>query len=74
MQPGHAKYIIVTGILILLIGLILLFYRNAFNWLGRLPGDIRIEKENYKIYFPFATMLLISIGVTIIINLIRRFL
>ncbi len=74
MQPSLAKYIIVTGILILIIGLILFFFRNAFNWLGRLPGDIRIEKENYNIYFPIATMLLISIGVTIIINLIRRFL
>lgn len=74
MQPGLAKYIIVIGIIITIIGLLLMLNRNAFNWLGRLPGDIRIERENFKFYFPIGTMILISIVVTILLNVIKKFL
>lgn len=67
------KYIILLGIVLVIIGLVMHFAGNSLNWLGRLPGDIRIEKENHRIYIPITTMILISIILTLIINLIRKF-
>jgi hypothetical protein len=43
------------------------------HWIGRLPGDIRIERENFRFYFPLATMILFSILLTVIVNLVRKF-
>lgn len=40
--------------------------------LGRLPGDIRIEREGFSFYFPLTTTILLSIGLTILINLLLR--
>ena len=68
------KYIIIFGIFLVILGVILHFAGNGLNWLGRLPGDIRIEKENQRIYIPVTSMILISVILTIIINLIRKFL
>lgn len=67
-----AKYIIITGILVILVGIILFFFPNAFKWFGRLPGDIRIEKENFRFYFPIVTMILISVIATVLFNVIRK--
>jgi H+/Cl- antiporter ClcA len=68
------KYIILFGIILVIVGLILHFAGNSLNWLGKLPGDIRIEKENHRIYIPITSMILVSIILTIIVNLIRKFL
>lgn len=68
-----AKLIIITGIILLIIGLIIYFSGNKFHWLGRLPGDIRVEKENFKLYFPITTMLLISIILSLIIKFFKLF-
>jgi hypothetical protein len=67
-----SKYIIVAGILIVLIGVVLYFFPAAFKWFGRLPGDIRIEKDNSGFYFPLVSMILISVIATILINLFRK--
>jgi uncharacterized membrane protein len=67
------KYLILAGAILVIIGLILHFAGNSLNWLGRLPGDIRIERENQRIYIPITSMILISIILTLIVNLIRRF-
>jgi len=68
-----AKYFIIIGIILVAIGIIIYFAGNKLSWLGRLPGDIRIEKENLKIYFPFTTMILISIILTLVIKLFQLF-
>lgn len=57
-----------------MVGAIVYFFGNKLNWVGRLPGDIRIEKENVRFYFPITTMILFSVLLTVIVNLIRRFL
>ncbi|KAA9034512.1 DUF2905 domain-containing protein [Ginsengibacter hankyongi] len=74
MDQQTGKYIIIAGIFILIAGILVYFFHNYFKWLGRLPGDIRIEKENLRFYFPIVTMLVISVVVTVIINIIKRWL
>jgi uncharacterized membrane protein len=69
----HAgKVLIIAGIIFIIAGVIVYFAGNKFGWIGNLPGDIRIEKENIKIYIPVTTMLLISIVLSLIIYLIRK--
>ena len=74
MDQNTGKYIIVFGGLIVLIGVVVYFLGDKLHWIGRLPGDIRIEKENSRFYFPITTMILFSILLTVIVNLIRRIL
>lgn len=66
------KYVFIAGIILLVIGAVFMVSGNKLNFLGKLPGDIRIEKENFKFYFPFTTMLLISGVINIIIWIIRK--
>ncbi len=46
---------------------------GGFGWFGRLPGDIRIERDTMRIYIPFASMIVISIVLNLIFYLVRRF-
>ncbi len=66
-----AKFLIFTGLIIVLFGLILLF-AHKIPYLGRLPGDIIIQRKNFTFYFPLVTCLILSIVLTIILNLIFR--
>ncbi|MFO8028395.1 MAG: DUF2905 domain-containing protein [Cyclonatronaceae bacterium] len=69
-----ARFLILAGIIFVVIGIILQLYPGLFNWLGRLPGDIRYESGNTRVYIPITTMILLSIVFTIAINLLRRLL
>lgn len=71
-MADFARILIITGLAIAFAGLILLVALRLFPWLGNLPGDFRFEGRNTRIYFPLATMLLISILGTIILNIIIR--
>lgn len=68
-----AKYLILAGILLVIAGLILYFLGNKFSWLGRLPGDIRVEKENFHFFFPITTMIVISAILSLIVYFIRKY-
>jgi hypothetical protein len=68
-----ARWFIIVGIVLVAIGVLLYFVPGLFNWFGKLPGDIRIEKENSRVYFPITTMIVISVILTIVINVIRFF-
>ncbi|MEO9098840.1 MAG: DUF2905 domain-containing protein [Ginsengibacter sp.] len=72
MDQQTGKYIIITGLLILMIGILIYFFHDYFKWIGKLPGDIKIEKGNSSFYFPVVTMLVISVVVTLLINVIKR--
>lgn len=74
MNPGTGKVIILIGIIIVLTGVLVYFFHDKLNWIGRLPGDIRVEKENFKFYFPVTTMILLSLLLTLIAQIIKRFL
>ena len=73
MNSETGKWIIGIGAIIILVGIIIYFFHDKLNWIGRLPGDIRIEKENFRFYFPITTMILFSLLGTLIIWLIRKF-
>jgi len=73
MNSETGKWIIGIGAIVILVGIIIYFFHDKLNWIGRLPGDIRIEKENFRFYFPIVTMILLSLLGTFIIWLIRKF-
>ena len=74
MNQDTGRYIIFIGIAVVVIGILIYFLHNKLHWIGRLPGDIRVEKENFRFYFPIVTMIVISLVLTIVINLIKKFL
>jgi H+/Cl- antiporter ClcA len=74
MDQNAGKYIIIVGIIIILTGLFIYFFHDKLNWIGRLPGDVRVEKENFRFYFPITTLILFSLLLTLIINIIKKFL
>jgi hypothetical protein len=67
-----AKTLIIVGSFLILVGLIWQFAGKAFP-LGRLPGDIAVEKGNFKFYFPIVTCILLSLILSFIGYLIRYF-
>jgi uncharacterized membrane protein required for colicin V production len=65
------RFLLIVGIITALIGL--LFWSGlAPKWLGRLPGDIRIERGNSVFYFPIVTCIIISIVLSLIFSIFRR--
>ena len=72
MQSETGKYIIAAGVLIVIAGIVIYFFHDRLHWIGRLPGDIRIEKENFRFYFPITTMILFSIILSLLLWLLRK--
>ncbi|MDZ4133299.1 MAG: DUF2905 domain-containing protein [Dethiobacteria bacterium] len=64
------RLLIIGGLVIAAVGLLLLLFNRL--GLGRLPGDIFIQHENVTFYFPLVTMLIISILLSVILNIFRR--
>ena len=65
------RFLIIIGVVTAVIGLI--FWSGfAPKWLGRLPGDIRIERGNSAFYFPIVTCIVISILLSLILSIFRR--
>jgi hypothetical protein len=67
-----AKTLIVLGLILLAVGLTLQYAPGLLGWFGRLPGDIHIERGNTRVYIPLTSMILISLLLTLIINLFFR--
>ena len=74
MNSETGKWVIVIGLFIIVAGVIIYFFHDKLHWIGRLPGDIRVEKENFRFYFPLTTMIIFSVVITLIINMIKRLL
>jgi len=71
MGNDLGRALISLGLLLVGIGLFL-SYGGKFNFLGRLPGDIRVEKENFSFFFPLGTCLLISLFFSLLLWLFKR--
>lgn len=63
--------LVALGVAAVIVGL--LVWAGWLSWFGRLPGDVRIEREGVRFYFPLASMILVSLVLTLILNLLRRF-
>jgi len=74
MNSDTGKWIIIIGVLIILAGVIIYFFHDKLNWIGRLPGDIRFEKDNFRFYFPITTMIIFSVVLTVILIVMKKFL
>jgi hypothetical protein len=63
--------LVALGVAVIVVGV--LVWSGALSWVGRLPGDVRIDRGNVKVFFPITSMILISLLLTLILNLLRRF-
>lgn len=66
------KILALTGLLLLIVGLILWIGGDRLNWFGNLPGDFRIEGKRFSVYFPLTTMVVISAVLSFLLWVIRR--
>ena len=71
-HAGFGWALLVLGVVIAGVGLAWLL-APSIPWLGRLPGDIRIERENFRFYFPLVTCLLLSLVLSLVVWVIRLF-
>ncbi len=71
-RAALAITLIGAGALIVLLGL--LVWSGALSWFGRLPGDIRIERPGTRLYVPVTSMLVVSLALSLLLALVRRFL
>lgn len=70
--PSAGLVMVLLGLAIVVIGLVV--WSGGLGWFGRLPGDIRIERASVRIYIPIASMLVLSIVLSLLFYLFRRFL
>lgn len=71
MMAEIGRWLIGLGVILVIAGIVFLF-AGRLPWLGRLPGDILVERENFTLFIPLGTMLVVSLLLTIIINIIVR--
>lgn len=67
-----AKWLMLAGAVLLVVGAALHYAPWLLNWFGKLPGDIRIESERSVVFIPITSMLLLSLALTLLLNLLRR--
>lgn len=66
------KFLILIGVVIVVIGLVLVYAPGLLNWFGKLPGDIRWQSEKGGVFFPITSMIIVSVVLTLIMNLLGR--
>jgi hypothetical protein len=74
MNQDTGKGIILIGLLVIVAGVLVYLFHDKLHWFGRLPGDVRVERQNFRFYAPLTTMLLASAALSLILWLVRRFL
>jgi len=70
---GVGKILILVGAFLAFLGLLLIFWQRI-PFLGKLPGDIFLHIDSFQFFFPIVTCIIISIGLTIVLNLVIRLL
>lgn len=72
MNPQLGKQLIIIGLMVVALGIILYFFSDKLRWFGRLPGDIRVEKEHVRFYFPVTSMLIVSLVISLLLYCFRK--
>lgn len=70
MRSSVGLALVVAGIVLIVAGL--LAWSGLLSWFGRLPGDIRIEREHSRIYVPLTSMLIVSVVLSVLVAVVRR--
>ncbi|HEX2463066.1 MAG TPA: DUF2905 domain-containing protein [Thermoanaerobaculia bacterium] len=70
-MDGSGRFLIVAGLILVVVGV--LFSVGALHWLGRLPGDIRIERPGTKVFIPITTSILLSVVISLVFYLVSKF-
>ncbi len=70
-MAGLGKIFIYLGLMLVVIGVVLIL-AGRLPWLGHLPGDISVERDNFSFYFPLATSILVSIIISLVLYFLRR--
>jgi DUF2905 family protein len=70
-SQSAGTYLVILGLAIAVVGL--LVWSGGLSWFGRLPGDIRVERQTVRVYIPIVSMLLVSVGLSLLLYLINRF-
>ena len=71
MEPRSTGALVIAAGLAIA-GLGVLIWSGALSWFGRLPGDIRVERDGLRIYFPLTSMILVSVALSLLSYLVRR--
>jgi len=71
-MTGPGPMLVGLGVALVVVGL--LVWSGALSWFGRLPGDVRIERDSVHIYVPLVSMLLVSLALSLLLYLLRRLL
>ena len=74
MNKETGLYLLVIGGVIVVAGLLIYFFHDKLHWIGHLQGDIRIERENFRMYIPITTMLVLSALLSLVLYLVRKML
>ncbi len=69
---GFGKLLMGLGFVLVLFGLVVSYAPGLISWFGKLPGDIRIEDQQRFVFIPITSMLLVSIVLTLLVNLFFR--
>jgi hypothetical protein len=72
MNRETGLYLLVLGGIVVVVGAFIYLFHDKVHWIGRLPGDIRIERENFRVYIPITTMLLFSGVLSLVLYVIRK--
>jgi hypothetical protein len=66
------KFLVVVGLVVVLLGVLLMFF-DKIPFLGKLPGDISIKRENFRFYFPITTSIILSVVISLLLWLFSQF-
>ena len=72
MDADTGKWMIFIGAGVLLLGVVIYFFHDHLGWIGHLPGDISVEKENFSFYFPLTTIVLVNLIVLGIMKIWKK--
>ena len=73
-MANFGKLMVGLGLILVIIGLAFWLLGDKLGWFGQLPGDIRIERPGFRFYMPCASMIIVSMVLSIILSLISKFL
>ncbi len=72
MAPETGKWIFALGLVFVAVGAGVYFFHDKLGWIGRLPGDIRVEREGFRFYFPFTTLLILNAVIWVALRLYKE--